>query len=57
VALELGLEGGRVGTGLAEQPRGEAIGLPQQRQQQVLAVDLGVPEPHRDRLGVVECFL
>ena len=39
-----------------EQPGSDALGLVEQRQQQVLAVDLGVPEAERLGLRVVERF-
>ena len=46
-----------VDVGLQQQPWHETLGLPQQRQQQVLAVDFGVAEAQRDRLRVVQRFL
>jgi hypothetical protein len=46
----------RIGAGLAQQPGSDALGLVEQRQQQVLAVDLGVPEAERLGLRVVERF-
>ncbi len=57
---ELGLQGRpqpvRIGAGLAEQPGRDALGLVEQREEQVLAVDLGVPEAERLGLRVVQCF-
>ena len=46
----------RIGAGLAQQPGSDALGLVEQRQQQVLAVDLGVPEAERLGLRVVQRF-
>ena len=46
----------RIGAGLAQQPGDDALGLVEQGEQQVLAVDLGVPEAERLGLRVVERF-
>ncbi len=58
---QLGLQGlsqpVRISPGLAEQPGDDALGLIQQRDEQMLDVDLGVAEAERLRLRVVQCFL
>jgi hypothetical protein len=46
-----------VGPGRRQQPRHQALGLVEQGQQQVLAVDLGVAEAQRLGLGVVQGLL
>jgi len=43
--------------GLAEQPGDDALGLIQQREEEMLDVDLGVTEAERLRLRVVQRFL
>jgi hypothetical protein len=54
---QLGLHGRpqpvRIAAGLAEQPGDDTLGLVEQGEQQVLAVDLGVPEAERLGLRVV----
>ena len=59
--LELGLQvltqPVRVGARPSQQPRDQPLALLEQRQQQVLAVHLGVAEPQRLGLGVVQGFL
>ena len=47
----------RIRAGLAEQPGGDALGLVEQREQQVLAVYLGMAEAERLGLRVVQRFL
>ena len=57
LGLQVGPQPVRVGARLAEQPGRDAIGLVEQGEQQVLAVDLGVPEAQRLGLRVVQRFL
>ena len=54
--LHRGVQPVRVRAGLAEQPGGDALGLVEQREEQVLGVHLGVTEAEGLGLGVVQCF-
>jgi hypothetical protein len=56
-ALDVRLEGGRGDARPLEQPRHETVGLRQERQQEVLDVDLGVAVAERPGLRVVQCLL
>ena len=60
-AAELGLdvvsERARVSANLADEARHQTVWLPEERQQEVLSVDLAVTEPQRHRLRVVQCLL
>ena len=55
--FEVAPHGARIGTGPFEQSGYEPLGLVEERQQQVLAVDLGVAESQRLGLGVVQGLL
>ena len=57
LGLQVGAERARVGAGLLEQPWRQPVGLVDQGEQQVLAVDLGVAEPQRLGLGVLQRLL
>ena len=54
--LQRGAQPVRVRAGLAEQPGSDALGLVEQREEQVLGVHLGVPEAERLGLRVVQRF-
>ena len=57
LGLHVGAQGVGVGAGLGQQPTGQALGLVEQGEQQMLPVDLGVAEPQRLGLSVVEGLL
>jgi hypothetical protein len=57
LGFHLGTQRVGIGTGRGQQAGYQSLGLVEQRQQQVLAVDLGVPEAERLGLGVVQRFL
>ncbi|GAA3485884.1 hypothetical protein GCM10018966_104170 [Streptomyces yanii] len=58
---EIGFDGapqrGRVGAGAGEQPGRQAVLLIEQRQKQMLPVDLVLAEPHRHALRFLQRFL
>ncbi len=47
----------QIGTGLFEHPRHDALGLVEQRHEQMLTVDLGVPQLGRRALRILQRFL
>ena len=57
VLLDRGPQRGDAHVHSREQARDQALGLLEEREQQVLDVDLGVPVAHRLRLGVVQRLL
>jgi hypothetical protein len=57
IGAQVGVQRLDVGAGLRDEPGHQALGLVEQRDEQVLAVDLGVAEPHRDALRLLQCFL